>query len=95
MTHDEAAVSERAEAALKTNAEAYRLAQKALDMRREQDEQTERARRAEAEVARLRAGIKEAYDHLATASVSSNPQQIWDETCSARDRLWRTLQGEG
>lgn len=37
MTPDEHAVSERAEAALKTNAEAYRLAQEALDMRRENE----------------------------------------------------------
>lgn len=38
MTPDEQAVEHRAEAALKTNAEAYRLAQEALDMRRENEQ---------------------------------------------------------
>jgi O-acetyl-ADP-ribose deacetylase (regulator of RNase III) len=37
MTNEEAAVSVRAEAALKTNAEAYRLAQEAVDMRADRD----------------------------------------------------------
>jgi hypothetical protein len=37
MTSNESEIAERAEAALKTNAEAYRLAQEAVDMRAERD----------------------------------------------------------
>jgi hypothetical protein len=51
MSPEETAVSERAEAALKTNAEAYRLAQEAFDMR--------------AENGRLHAAMKDVLDALA------------------------------
>ena len=56
-------VTERAEAALKTNSEAYRLAQEALDMRA-------RAEAAEAEVARLREALEQAAGRLGYLSTA-------------------------
>jgi hypothetical protein len=81
MTNDETEVSERAEAALKTNAEAYRLAQEAVDMRTERDA----ARAALERIATYDVNMAAGYvDEWQEAEAFRSVQQIATAALAAR-----------
>lgn len=79
MSPEEQAVSERAERALMTNAEAYRLAQEVVDMRRENERLVQAIRQATALVLFDRLNCPSACTHIQDAL------DVLDATLAAKE----------